>query len=97
MPEENDEHDAEQPSHHARITIRVGRIGDELRKVSVAKGTTVGQLVLAKGRMINPSTTWRPTDVMGLGIPIASELTQDQIVILSDITQPMPASVFEEH
>lgn len=46
--------------------------------------------------MINPNATWRPTDAMGQGVPISSELQKDQIIFISDITKPKPVSIFTE-
>jgi hypothetical protein len=79
------------------ITVLVGMIHGNVHEVQVVKGTTVGQLVLAEGRMIDERVTWRPTNAMGLPVPIASLLDQDDVVFLSDIAHPLPVIKFHEH
>ena len=56
------------------IIVLVGMIHGNVHEVQVVKGTTVGQLVLAEGRIIDERVTWRPTNAMGLLVPIASLL-----------------------
>ena len=58
------------------ITVLVGMIHGNVHEVQVVKGTTVGQFVLAEGRMIDERVTWRPTNAMGLLVPIASLLNR---------------------
>ena len=86
----------EKSSSSSHFIVRVGRFGEALHQVKVTQGTTVGQLTLAEGCMINPNATWRPTDAMGQGVPISSELQKDQIIFISDITKPKPVSTFTE-
>eukprot|EP00435_Cladocopium_sp_Y103_P039949 s1234_g10.t2 len=84
------------PGAH-KITAYVAIVGDTPHEIQVMTGTTVGQLVVATGRLEDPNITWRPTDPMGQAIPIASEITQDQVVFLSNIAFPFPKFTFEEH
>eukprot|EP00435_Cladocopium_sp_Y103_P030903 s2207_g7.t1 len=79
------------------IQVRTAQWGEALHHVLVKKGTTVGQLTVAEGHQIDPTVTWKPTDAMGMYVPISQLLTEDQIIFIRDAFKPLDPCEFHPH
>eukprot|EP00435_Cladocopium_sp_Y103_P032065 s432_g8.t1 len=80
----------EEANARTNINIRIGVVGSTLHTVMVHPDTTVGQLALAEGKVLDPNITWRPTDAWGLQLKLYDKVSPGQIVFLSDAAKPLP-------
>eukprot|EP00435_Cladocopium_sp_Y103_P075686 s4_g62.t1 len=78
------------PSAPVRFNVKVGLVNQALHEVQVTEGTTVGQLSIAEGNLVDSTITWRPTDEWGIQIPHSQELAPEQVIFLSDAALQLP-------
>ena len=70
------------------LSVWVGHGAGSLYKMFVKQGTTVGQVAIAEGNLLELPEPVRTLDAMGLHLPVYREVFDNQIILFEDGTKP---------